>query len=478
MANKKAAKESLTHERKSGYDSLSPADAKKMEEVSKDYLGFLGEGKTEREAHDEAVKRLEAAGFKDLEALPEGARLKAGDKVYRGGGGKTVIAFVIGKKPLDAGLHILGAHIDSPRLDVKGNPLYEAGEMALLDTHYYGGIKKYQWVSIPLAMHGVFVRPDGKKVTLSIGEAPGDPVFTITDLLPHLAQDQMKKSMSEGIEGEGLDVLVGSIPSKDKKAKEKIKRRVLELLKERYGVVEADFVSSELEFVPAGAPREAGLDRSMLLGYGHDDRSCAFSSLRALLDLGGAPEHTACALLADKEEIGSYGSTGMESSFLENAVAELFQLTEGGYDGLKLRRALERSWALSADVNALHDPLYPAVSERKNAANLNQGVIISKYTGSRGKSGASDANAEFVAQVRRIFDGAGALWQAAELGKVDQGGGGTIAFLMARYGMQVLDCGVGVLSMHAPWELIGKLDLYMAYKGYRAFLLDARRSKK
>ena len=436
MPKKKPAKESLTYERKSGYDGLSPADSKRMEEISKDYLAFLGEAKTEREAHDEAVKRLEAAGFRDLEALPEGARLNPGDKVYRGSAGKTVVAFVVGKKPLEAGLHILGAHIDSPRLDVKQNPLYESGEMALLDTHYYGGIKKYQWVALPLALHGVFVRPDGKKITLSIGEAPGDPVFTITDLLPHLGADQAKKTMSEGIEGEGLDVLVGSIPSKDKKAKEKLKLRVLELLKEKYGVVEADFVSSELEFVPAGPPREAGLDRSM---------------------------------------IGSSGSTGMESSFLENAVAELFNLTAGGYDGLKLRRALERSWALSADVNALHDPLYPSVSERKNAANLNQGVILTKYTGSRGKSGASDAHAEFVAQVRRIFDGAGALWQAAELGKVDQGGGGTIAFLMARYGMSVLDCGVGVLSMHAPWELIGKLDLYMAYKGYRAFLLDGRK---
>lgn len=477
MPKKKSAKESLTYERKSGYASLSPADSKRMEEISRDYLSFLGTAKTEREAHDEAVKRLEAAGFRDLEALPAGSRLAAGDKVYRAGAGKTVAAFVVGRKPLEDGLHILGAHIDSPRLDVKQNPLYESGEMALLDTHYYGGIKKYQWVSIPLALHGVFVRPDGKKISLTIGEAPGDPVFTITDLLPHLAADQMKKTMGEGIEGEGLDVLIGSTPSKDKKAKEKIKLRVLELLKERYGVVEADFVSSELEFVPAGPPREAGLDRSMILGYGHDDRSCAFASLRALLDLGAAPERTACVLLADKEEIGSAGSTGMESSFLENAVAELFHLTEGGYDGLKLRRALERSWALSADVNALHDPLYPAVSERKNAANLNQGVIVTKYTGSRGKSGASDANAEFVAEVRRIFDGAGALWQSAELGKVDQGGGGTIAFLLARFGMSVLDCGVGVLSMHAPWELIGKLDLLMACKGYRAFLLDRRRAK-
>lgn len=474
---KTAVKDRLTYERKNGYETLSASDAKRMEEVSKNYLAFLGESKTEREAHDEVVRRLKAAGFRDMDAVPLGAPLATGDKVYRAGAGKTVVAFVLGRKPLEEGLHVLGAHIDSPRLDVKQNPLYESGEMALLDTHYYGGIKKYQWVSLPLALHGVFVKTDGKKISLRIGEEPGDPVFTITDLLPHLAADQMKKTMSDAIEGEGLDVLVASSPSRNKKAKEKIKLRALEILKERYGVVEADFVSSELEFVPAGAPREAGLDRSMIIGYGQDDRSCAFASLQALLDVGAAPERTACALLADKEEIGSYGNTGMESSFLENAVAELFNLIEGGYDGLKLRRALERSWALSADVNALHDPLYPSVSERKNAANLNQGVILTKYTGSRGKSGASDAHAEFVAQVRRIFDAAGVLWQAAELGKVDQGGGGTIAFLMARYGMQVLDCGVGVLSMHAPWELIGKLDLYMAYKGYRAFLGDDRRRK-
>ena len=477
MSKKTAAKESLTYERKNGYENLDTSDRKRLEELSSEYLAFLSGCKTEREAHDEAVKRLLGAGFKNLDALHAGDKLKAGDKVFRGGSGKAVFAAVIGRKPLEAGLHILGAHIDSPRLDVKQNPLYESGEMALLDTHYYGGIKKYQWVSIPLALHGVFVKSDGKTIRLNIGEAPGDPVFAITDLLPHMAQDQMKKSMGDGIEGEGLDVLVGSIPSQDKKAKEKIKRHVLELLKERYGVVEADFLSAELEFVPAGPAREAGLDRSMLLGYGHDDRSCAFTSLKALLDLAATPEHTACALLADKEEIGSYGNTGMESSFLENTVAELFARTEGGYDGLKLRRALENSWAISADVNALFDPLYPSVSERKNAGNLNQGVILTKFTGARGKSGASDANAEFVAQIRRVFDGASVRWQAAELGKVDQGGGGTIAFLMARYGMQVIDCGIGVLSMHAPWELIGKLDLYMAYKGYRAFLLDGRRRK-
>ncbi|MFA6030480.1 MAG: aminopeptidase [Elusimicrobiota bacterium] len=469
-------KDALTYERKNGYERMTPADLKRMEELSKEYMSFLGTCKTEREAYEEAVRLLEAADFEDLDALPAGATLKAGDKVYRGANGKTLFAAVLGKRPLEKGLHIVGGHIDSPRIDVKQNPLYESGEMALLDTHYYGGIKKYQWVSLPLALHGVFVKPDGKKVSVRIGEDPGDPVFCITDLLPHMAADQMKKSLAEGIEGEGLDVLVGSAPSKDKKAKEKIKHRVLELLKERCGVTEHDFLSAELEFVPAGQPREAGFDRSMILGYGHDDRSCAWSGLKALLELGKTPEFTACALLADKEEIGSYGNTGMESSFLENTTAELMSRAEGGYDGLRLRRALANSWALSADVNALFDPLYPGVSEKKNAALLNGGVIMTKFTGARGKSGASDAHAEIVAEVRRIFDKAGVVWQAAELGKVDQGGGGTIAFLLARYGMQVLDCGVGVLAMHAPWELIGKLDLHMAVKAYKAFMLDARRS--
>ncbi|MFA6091839.1 MAG: aminopeptidase [Elusimicrobiota bacterium] len=475
MPEKKADKTSLTYERKNGYEKLQPAQAKKLEELSKDYCAFLGESKTEREAHDEALRRMEAAGFKDLDALPAEARLSPGDKVYRSFAGKTLFAAVIGKKPLEQGLHIVGGHMDSPRLDVKQNPLYESGELALLDTHYYGGIKKYQWVSMPLALHGVFAKSDGKRVSVRVGEEPGDPVFFISDLLPHIAADQMKKTLAEGIDGESLDVVVGSIPSKDKKAKEKIKLRVLELLKERYGATEADFLSAELEFVPAGAPREAGFDRSMILGYGHDDRSCAYAALAALLELGATPDRTACALLCDKEEIGSYGSTGMESNYLENTIAELFARTEGGYDGLKLRRALERSWALSADVNGLYDPMFPGVWEKKNTAFINQGVILTKFTGARGKSGASDANAEFVAEARRIFDKAGVVWQAAELGKVDQGGGGTIAFLLARYGMQVLDCGVGVLSMHAPWEVIGKLDLYMAFKAYRAFMLDGRR---
>jgi len=479
MAKKKTAKKKpLTYARCNGYEKLSPAEIKRLEAVCAAYLAFLGAAKTERKAHDEAVKLLKAAGFQDLDRIIRAhATLKPGAKVYRSCAGKTLLAAVMGRRPLEQGLHIVGGHTDSPRLDVKQNPLYESGEMALLDTHYYGGIKKYQWVAIPLALHGVFVKPDGRKIEVAVGEEPGDPVFCITDLLPHLGQDQMKKAMSEGIEGENLDVLVGSRPVRDKKAKEKIKQRVLELLHERYGVSEEDFLSAELEFVPAGPPREAGLDRSLILGYGQDDRACAYAALRALLDISGAPEYTACVLLCDKEEIGSYGATGMQSNFFENTISEMLGLCGGAYSELILKRALNNSWMLSADVNAAFDPLFASVSEKKNAALLNQGACLTKYTGARGKTGANDSNAEFVAEIRRIFAKHKVVWQAAELGKVDQGGGGTIACLMARYGMNVVDCGVALLSMHAPWEVSGKFDVYMTYKGFLAFLKDDRRSK-
>jgi len=424
------------------------------------------------------VKLLETAGFKDLDALiARQSPLKPGDKIFRSCAGKTLMAAVMGKEPLEKGLHIVGGHTDSPRLDVKQNPLYESGEMALLDTHYYGGIKKYQWVAMPLALHGVFVKPDGRKIRVAIGEEPGDPVFCITDLLPHLGQDQMKKTLAEGIEGENLDVLVGSRPSRDKGAKDKIKLRVLEILHERYGVTEEDFLSAELEFVPAGPPREAGLDRSLIIGYGQDDRVCAFTALKALLDLAGAPEYAACVLLCDKEEIGSYGATGMQSNFFENTISEMVGLCGGQYSELVLKRSLNNSWMISADVNATFDPLFASVSEKKNAAMLNQGTCLTKYTGARGKSGANDSNAEFVAEIRRIFAKSDVVWQAAELGKVDQGGGGTIACLMARYGMNVVDCGVAILSMHAPWEVSGKFDVYMTYKGFLAFMKDKRRSR-
>ncbi|HAH07413.1 MAG TPA: aminopeptidase [Elusimicrobia bacterium] len=477
MPNKTAAKKSLSYERKNGYERISAADLKKLEEVCRDYMAFLGASKTEREAHDEGVKLLLAAGFKDLdELIAGGASLKPGDRIFKSWCGKTLLAALIGKKPLERGLHIVGGHTDSPRLDVKQNPLYEDGDMALLDTHYYGGIKKYQWTALPLALHGVFVKKDGTKVVVKVGEDPGDPVFFISDLLPHMAGDQMKKSLAEGIAGEGLDVVVGSAPCKDKKHKEKIKYRVLELLKERFGVSEEDFLSAELEFVPAGLPREVGFDRSMILGYGHDDRVCSYTALRALLDLQKTPEHTAMVLLCDKEEIGSYGSTGMESNFFENILAEILALAHGKHDGLTLRRAMSASRMISADVNSLYDPLYPSIMEKKNASFINQGTSLSKYGGARGKSGSSDANAEFVADIRRVFDKAGVLWQTGELGKVDQGGGGTIALCMARYGMDVVDCGVGVISMHSPWEMAGKLDIFMTYKGLKAFLQDDRKA--
>lgn len=476
MPGKKAGKTDLTYKRTNGYDKIPQGELRKLEEISSTYLSFLGTAKTEREANDEAVALLEAAGFRDMDAMSQANdRLTPGSRIYRSCSGKTLMAAILGRQPLEKGMHIVGGHTDSPRIDVKQNPLYENGEMALLDTHYYGGIKKYQWVAVPLALHGVFVKPDGKKITVTVGEAPGDPVFCISDLLPHMAQDQMKKSLGEGIEGEGLDVIIGSVPVKDKNKKEKIKYRVLEILREKYGVTETDFLSAELEFVPAGLPREAGLDRSMILGYGQDDRVCAYTALKALLDINSVPEYTACVLLCDKEEVGSMGQTGMQSNFFENTAAEMLNLAAGQYSGLVLKRAMSGSWMISADVNALFDPLYPSVSEKKNAALLNHGTCMTKFTGARGKVGASDANAEFVAEIRRIFDKAGVVWQAAELGKVDQGGGGTIAAYMARYGMNVLDCGVALLSMHAPWELSGKLDVYMTYKGYLAFLKDARR---
>lgn len=471
-----AKKTSLAYAPKNGYERISPAELRRCEEINKAYLEYIGKSKTEREAHDEAVVLLQAAGFTDMRINEKsGAKLKPGDKVYRSAEGKTLMAIVVGKKPLEAGMHIVGGHTDSPRIDLKQNPLYENSGLALLDTHYYGGIKKYQWVTIPLALHGVFVKPDGKKIKVNIGEDPGDPVLCITDLLPHLAADQYKKTIGEAIPGEGLDVVAGSIPSSEKDKKEKVKHNILSLLNKKYGVTEADFLSAELEIVPAAAPREAGLDRSMILAYGHDDRVCAWAGLKALLDLKGVPEYTSCVLLCDKEEVGSMGATGMASNLFENAASELLNLTSDTYSELTLKRMLHNSWMLSADVNALFDPMFPSVSEKRNSAQLNHGVCVTKYTGSRGKSGSSDASAEFMAHIRRIFDRDGVVWQTGELGKVDQGGGGTIAYLMARYGMQVVDCGVGLFSMHAPMELAGKLDIYMAYKGYLAFLKDGRK---
>jgi len=466
----------LHFERKNGYDTLTPEDSRKMEKTAADYMRFLGAAKTEREAHDEAVKLLEAAGFRSFEQAGK-KPLRPGDRIYRSCAGKTLAAAIIGKKNPEEGLRLIGAHTDAPRIDIKQNPLYESGELALLDTHYYGGIKKYQWVTVPLALHGVFIKTDGTKVAVKIGENESDPVFYISDLLIHMSQDQMKKSLAEGISGENLDIIAGSAPSADTKRKNRIKYRVLELLAKQYDVKEEDFSSAELEAVPAAKPREVGFDRSLIAAYGHDDRVCAYSALYALLNTKGTPERTLCALLCDKEEIGSYGATGMQSNFFENTVAEIIEGSGRTCTPLALMRALRNTKALSADVNSAYDPLYASAYEKKNAAFINQGACITKATGARGKSGASDANAEFVAEVRGIFGRGGVIWQTGELGKVDQGGGGTISMLMAHYGMDVVDCGVPVLSMHAPVEVVAKLDLYMTCKGFLAFFNDKQETR-
>ena len=472
----KKAKASLEYSRKNGYQTIDAKETAQMQEISKLYMDFLKNGKTEREFHDLAVVLLEQNGYKNIEDFKKnGLRLKAGDRVYSSCYGKTLLAFIMGKKNLENGMHIVGAHIDSPRIDVKQNPLYENSEIAYLDTHYYGGIKKYQWLTIPLAIHGVVIKKNGQVVKITIGENETDPVFCISDLLPHLAQDQMKKTLAEGVDGENLDLIVGSFPLNSKDKKEKVKANILKILNEKYSITEEDFLSAELEIVPAAAPREMGLDRSMILAYGHDDKVCGYTSLKAIIDVKEIPEYTYCLILADKEEIGSYGATGMGSNFFQNACAELLNLASAPYNELILKRMLTNSWMLSADVNSLFDPLFPAVSEKKNTAFLNYGICVTKYTGARGKSGSSDANAEFMAHIRRVFDSNKVVWQTGELGKVDQGGGGTIAHYMARYGMQVVDCGVGLLSMHAPMEVAGKMDVYMAYKAYRAFLKDKRK---
>ena len=449
-------------------------DEKKLEAVNalaKDYIDFISAAKTERECVDEIVNRAEAAGYRELSVLiREGAKLSAGDKVYSVMMNKSVILFRLGTKPMTAGMNILGAHIDSPRMDIKQNPVFEDGGLALLDTHYYGGVKKYQWVTIPLALHGVVVKKDGTTVEINIGENEDDPVFFISDLLIHLSAEQMEKKASKVIEGEALDLIVGSIPLNGEE-KEAVKAGVLKLLNDTYGIDEADFLSAELEVVPAGRAREAGFDRSMVLGYGQDDRVCAYTSLAALLEVGQT-ERTSCCVLVDKEEIGSVGATGMQSRFFENAVAEVMELAgEGGW--LNMRRCLAASDMLSSDVSAAFDPSYPSVFEKKNAAFFGKGMVFNKFTGSRGKSGSNDANAEYIAHIRSLLDDTDVTWQTAELGKVDVGGGGTIAFILAQYGMNVIDCGVPVLSMHAPWEATSKADIYETKCGYVAFLEKA-----
>ena len=455
------------------WEKYTKTQLEEVDALSRAYRAFLNHGKTERECVKQIVERAKEAGYKELsELIKEGKTCKPGDKVYAVNMEKAVILFQVGSEPLENGMNILGAHIDSPRLDVKQNPLYEDGDFAFLDTHYYGGIKKYQWVTIPLAIHGVVVKKNGEKVVINIGEKEDDPVFFISDLLVHLAAEQLEKKASKVIEGEALDIIIGNRPLqdvKDDEKKEKVQAFTLKLLKEQYGIEEKDFLSAELEIVPAGEAREAGLDRSMVLGYGQDDRVCAFSSLEAILEVQDL-KRTGCCILVDKEEIGSVGATGMQSRFFENAVAELLALTTGAYNDLILRRCLANSRMLSSDVSSAFDPTYAASFDKKNVAYLGHGMVFNKFTGARGKSGSNDANAEYLGIIRKVMDDAGVTFQTAELGKVDLGGGGTIAYILSLYGMNVIDCGVPVLNMHAPHEATSKADLYEAKCGYKAFL--------
>lgn len=427
----------------------------------------------QKESVDTLVNLIEKEGYVELNALLEsGSKIKPGDKIYAVNMNKCLVMYQIGKKPMKEGMNILGAHIDSPRLDVKQNPVYEDSSIAYLDTHYYGGVKKYQWVAIPLSLHGVVVKKDGTTVEINVGDNEDDPVFFVSDLLVHLAGEQMEKKASKVIEGEALDLIVGNIPVKDKD-KDAVTAGVLNILKESYGIEEQDFLSAELEIVPAGKAREAGFDRSMILAYGQDDRVCAYTSARAVLEVAGeVTDRTACCILVDKEEIGSVGATGMQSRFFENMTAELMELM-GEYSELNLRRCLSNSTMLSSDVSAGYDPSYASCFEKKNSAFMGNGMVFNKFTGVRGKSGSNDANAEYVAHIREIMDSSDVVFQTAELGKVDVGGGGTIAYIMALYGMNVIDCGVAVLNMHAPWEATSKADVYETKRGYVAFLKKA-----
>ena len=458
-------------ERKNAWKTYNDSEKEQLQSLNADYIDFLSECKTERECISETVKRAKEKGYISLEeAIANSKKLKQGDKVYAVCMNKTIALFNIGKEPLEKGMNILGAHVDSPRMDVKQNPLYENEGMAYLDTHYYGGIKKYQWVTLPLAIHGVIVKKDGTTVNVNIGEKPEDPVFCVTDLLIHLAANQMEKKAAKVVEGENLDILVGTIPLNDEE-KEATKKGVLEILKEMYSMEEEDFMSAELEVVPAGRAREMGFDRSMIISYGQDDRVCAYTSLVAMLEMEKV-DKTSCCLLVDKEEIGSVGATGMQSRFFENTVAELLNLFDD-YSEIKLKRCLANSRMLSSDVNAAFDALYAEAFQKNSSSFMGKGVVFNKFTGRGGKSGSNDANAEYLAALRKIMDDNNVNYQMAELGKVDIGGGGTIAYIMALYGMEVIDSGVAVLSMHAPWEVTNKADIYEAYKCYKAFLKDA-----
>ena len=454
------------------WDKYTDDDLERVFQLSQRYIEFMSKCKTERECTDEFKTMAEKAGYRNLaDLINRNKALKAGDKVYAENMGKSLALFVIGSKPLEDGMTILGAHVDSPRLDLKQNPLYEDTDLALFETHYYGGIKKYQWVTIPLAIHGVVVKKDGTIVNIVIGEGDNDPVLGVSDLLIHLASKQLSKTLANGVEGESLNVFVGSIPIKDYEEKNRVKQNILKLLYEEYGITEEDFVSAELEIVPAGKARHYGLDKSMVMAYGQDDRICAYTTFEAMMEVEDT-EKTCVTLLVDKEEIGSVGATGMHSKFFENTVAEIANLL-GDYSELKVRRALSNSKMLSSDVSAAFDPNYPDVMEKKNCAYFGKGIVFNKYSGSKGKSSSNDANPEYIAEIRRIMDKYNISWQTSELGKVDQGGGGTIAYILANYGMEVIDAGIALHNMHAPWEVASKADIYEAKKAYIAFLKEA-----
>lgn len=470
-------------ERKNAWEKYGKDEKAEVFAFAEEYRKFISDCKTERECVSDLKQRAQQAGFLDIaDVLAENRRLEPGARIYADNHGKNLALFVIGKDGMEKGMNILGAHIDSPRLDLKQNPLYEDSDLVLLDTHYYGGIKKYQWVTLPLALHGVIIKKDGTSVTVNIGEKPEDPVFGVSDLLIHLSADQMEKKVAKAVEGEALDVLIGSMPIEElviedgekgevkKEAKKTVKANILKILNDQYGIEEDDFISAEIEVVPAGAARDYGLDRSMVMGYGHDDRVCAFPSFAAILEME-IPRTTSACLLVDKEEIGSVGATGMHSRFFENITAEVMGAC-GEYSDIGLRRALQNSKALSSDVSAAFDPNYPSVMDKKNAAYFGRGVVFNKYTGARGKAGSNDASAEYMAEIRALMDSSGVYFQTAELGKVDQGGGGTIAYILGNYNMKVIDSGVAVLNMHAPWEIISKADLYEAKQCYKAFLLQ------
>ncbi len=460
--------------KESAWKKYNEEDLEKLNNICNDYKRFLTVSKTEREATKEIIRRAEEKGYKNLEDyIKNNVEIRPGDKIYVNNKGKAVALFHIGEKPITEGMNILGAHIDSPRIDLKANPIYESDGFVYFDTHYYGGIKKYHWVTLPLALHGVVVKKDGQKIEICIGEEESDPIVGITDLLPHLAAKQMKKEASKLIEGEDLDILIGNKPKivTDKDEKEEVKNNILTLLKEKYNIEEEDFLSAEIEAVPAGAARDFGLDKSMIMSYGQDDRVCAYTSLEAFLEIEETEKTLSC-ILVDKEEIGSVGATGMESHFFDNAIAEICVLMNEN-SPVAVRRVLNHSKMLSSDVNAAYDPLYKSVMDKNNSSEFGLGVVFCKFTGSRGKSGSNDANAEYIAELRKIMDDANVSFQISELGKVDIGGGGTIAYILANYNVEVIDCGVGVLSMHAPWEVTSKADIYEAYRGYIAFLKNA-----